>query len=114
MLNPLSKEDLIAEILRNARRDRVRLETVADGLVNGFSLVPKPGEQSEQDFDPEVAAAFAEEISKIGDSLSKINHELVELVKLDRKSQPDDGPKKLGPDQVEDAYDEIQPQEIPN
>lgn len=110
----ISKEELIDEIINNARRDRKRLEAVADGLANGFARVPTSGEDEIDDhFDSEVAAAFAEEISKISDSLSKVNQQLVEIVKSERKnSVPDDAsPKKLTPDQIDGVYDEINPQE---
>lgn len=105
------KEQLIDEIIANARRDRARLEAVADGLVNGFADIPLGGEADDK-FDPEIAAAFAEEISKIGDSLSKINHELVELVKLDSKKDRPGSPVKLDEQAVEEAYDAIQPEEV--
>jgi len=107
-----TKEVLTEEIIKNARRDRKRLEAVADGLVNGFAKIPDEGaDQSE--FDPEVAAAFAEEIAKIGDSLTKVNQQLVELVKIEHKNVP--APldiSKLGKSDVEDVYNEIQPQEV--
>jgi hypothetical protein len=110
---PTTRETLIEEIIFNARRDRKRLEAVADGLVGGFVQVKRPDEDPTEEFDPEVAAAFAEEISKIGDSLSKITHELVELVKLSRRSE--DGPvKRLDAGELEATYDLIQPEEKAN
>lgn len=108
-----TKEILTEEIIANARRDRKRLEAVADGLVNGFAKVPDENEEPVE-FDPEIAAAFAEEIAKIGDSLTKVNQQLVELVKIEHKNAPpaDDKPSKLGAKDVESVYDSIQPQEV--
>jgi hypothetical protein len=108
-----TREELIAEIVANARRDRKRLEAVADGLANGFKK-PIAGDDAESDdFDSDVAAAFAEEIAKVGDSLTRVNQQLVELVKSEKKNvDVDDGkPKKLKPADVEDVYDNIQPEE---
>lgn len=108
-----TKETLTEEIIKNARRDRKRLEAVADGLVNGFAKVPEEGED-QSEFDPEIAAAFAEEIAKIGDSLTKVNQQLVELVKIETKNAPppDNNPVKLGKQDVDDVYESIQPQEV--
>jgi hypothetical protein len=107
-----TKENLTEEIISNARRDRKRLEAVADGLVQGFARVPSPEEQGDpNEFDPEIAAAFAEEIAKIGDSLTRVNQQLVELVKIETKRFVP-APSKLGKEDVEEVYDEIQPQEV--
>lgn len=109
-----TKENLTEEIIANARRDRKRLEAVADGLVNGFAKVPDETSDEEVEFDPEIAAAFAEEIAKIGDSLTKVNQQLVELVKIEHKNAPpiDANPVKLGAKDVNDVYEQIQPQEV--
>jgi hypothetical protein len=110
---PTTKETLTEEIISNARRDRKRLEAVADGLVNGFAKVPDETSGEEVEFDPEIAAAFAEEIAKIGDSLTKVNQQLVELVKIEQKNAPPaENPVKLGAKDVESVYDSIQPQEV--
>lgn len=107
-----TKEALTDEIITNARRDRKRLEAVADGLVNGFAKVPVEGDD-QNEFDPEVAAAFAEEIAKIGDSLTKVNQQLVELVKIEHKNVPPVvDVSKLSTKDVKDVYDQIQPQEV--
>lgn len=110
---PTKKEALIDEIIENARRDRKRLEMVADGLINDFKKITDDSseEEIEQGVPEEFASAYAEEISKISDSLSRVNQQLVEIVKADRKSNPT-APDKLGKDDLEEALDEIQPQEV--
>ena len=100
-----TKESLVDEIIENARKDRKRLESVAKGLTGGlFNL----GSEDDGTVDEETAAAFAEEISKISDSLTKINQGLIELVKMDAKkavAQPD--PTKLSEADKESLYDEV-------
>lgn len=112
----LNRDELIGEIIRNARRDRLRLEAVADGLANGLARLPKPEEPETDKFDPEIAAAFAEEIAKISEALTKSNQQLVELVKIAKKEEPaaeiPAKPGQLTPSEIADAYDEIQPQEV--
>lgn len=105
-----SKENLIEEIIANARRDRRRLEEVADGLMHGFSS--SPIDEESDDVNPEVAAAFAEEIAKISDSLTKTNQQLVELVKIESKKEPAEKQISLDKKQVDEVYEEIQPQEV--
>lgn len=108
----ISKESLTDEIISNARRDRKRLEAVADGLVNGFAKVPSQEDDDPNEFNPDVAAAFAEEIAKIGDSLTRVNQQLVELVKIEGKKVVDQNPVKLGKEDIDDVYNEIKPQEV--
>lgn len=104
----INKEDLLNEIIANSRRDRKRLEAAMDGLLN-LSTKFSQEEEVDQEVNTEVAAAFAEQIAKLGDSLTRVNHELVEIVKADKKSAtPSD---RLNPSDVADVYDEIQPEE---
>lgn len=110
-MSSMTKESLTEEIIANARRDRKRLEAVIDGLANGFARVPTQEDDNPDEFNPDVAAAFAEEISKIGDSLTRINQQLVELVKIDAKKPSDQNPVRLGKEDVDAVYDEINPQE---
>lgn len=113
---PISREKLTDMIVADARRDRKRLETVADGLATGFKSLANGGEdgESEDGLDSDVVTAYAEEIAAISDSLSKITHELVELVKLEKKGERDIPAGKLNPQELEDAFNEIQPEEQPN
>ena len=106
-----SKESLIEEILANARKDRTMLESVAEGLLKNIQETSVSGEEDLK-VDPEVAAAFAEQLTDVSEALTKINHELVELVKMERKQAA--VPNKLDKDELESAYDEIQPQEEPD
>ena len=105
-----SKENLVEEIISNARRDRKRLEACADGLTHGFNSV---GSATEEGLDPEVAAAFAEEIAGISDALTNINKQLVELVKMEKSAPAEPpSPTKLTPDEIADAYEQIKPSEV--
>jgi predicted lipid-binding transport protein (Tim44 family) len=111
-----TREMLTEEIIENARRDRKRLEMVADALTKRYNFGDlkeiEELETVDSQLDPEVAAAFAEEIAKIGDSLTRVNQQLVELVKVETRRTPsDDQPTKLTSRQKEDVFDEIQPQE---
>lgn len=105
-----TREILIEEIISNARRDRKRLEAAADGLANGMKQ-GDPEDPESGSYDPDVAAAFAEELSRLGDSLTRVNQQLVELVKADRKKSAEE-PTKLGKAEVEEVYDEIHPEEV--
>lgn len=107
----MKREELVEEIIRNARKDRQRLEAVADGLLEGSKTFLSADDEGE--INTEVAAAFAEEVSKVSDSLTRINHELVEIVKADRKSAAA-VPDRLDPSTVDEAYEEISPEEQPN
>jgi hypothetical protein len=107
----MTKESLTEEIIANARRDRKRLEAAADGLTHGFSRKTAT-EDEDEPLDPEVAAAFAEEIAGLSEALTNVNKQLVELVKLENRSAPPaEDPTRLSKQQVDDVFDEIQPQE---
>jgi hypothetical protein len=107
-----TEKTLVDEIIENARKDRLRLEAVAGGLMHGFG---KFGDSTEGDpLDPEVSAAFAEEIAQIADSLTKVNQQLVELVKIDAKAlaksdsgKPATKDGKISKKEAEDIYDEL-------
>lgn len=113
---PTKREDLIDEIIANARRDRKRLESVADGLIQKYNDTSDfaATEESQAQADPEVAAAFSEELAKVSDSLTKINQQLVEIVKVEKKSSSAQADGKLSSEDVEDAYNEIQPEDVTN
>ena len=109
-MSEMTKKTLVDEILENARRDRKRLESIADGLTHGFGQLGDSTFQEGEPADPEVSAAFAEEIAKISDSLCKINQQLVELVKIDAKKEemkPKD-PAKMTTAEKEAIYEEMQ------
>lgn len=110
----ISKQSLTEEIIENARNDRKRLEAVAEGLTHGFGQFQDNSSEDGGGLDPEVSAAFAEEIAKVTDSLSKINQQLVELVKIDAKKEadkPTKDPAKMSKDEKEALYEELQTQE---
>lgn len=109
-----TEKTLVDEIIENARNDRRRLEAVADGLTRGFDRTGDIAEDENQALDPEVSAAFAEEIAKVSDSLTRVNQQLVELVKIDaRKSSVDPNNKPvtkgnpITKKDAEDIYDEL-------
>lgn len=107
-----SKDNLIEEIIANTRRDRIRLEACADGLTKGFGRMNAATEDEQEQLDPEVAAAFAEEIARISEALTNSNKQLVELVKLETKAAPElPDPDKLSKSDLESVYNTIKPQE---
>lgn len=116
-MSELNKKTLIEEVIENARRDRKRLEAVADGLTNGFGQLGDNVTGEGEPLDPEVSAAFAEEIAKVSDSLSKIQQQLVEIVKIDAKRElekPQRDPSKLSQLEKEELYEELQGSEDMN
>ena len=78
-------EDLQSEIVKNAREDRQRLVQIADGLK---SLAEKKTDEGSGELDPEVAMMLSDQLSKVSDSLVKINQQLVELVRIDTRKIP--------------------------
>lgn len=102
----MSIEQLREEIVENSRKDRERLEQVADGLLKLVDKERSAEEQVASELPAEAAAAVSEELSKITDSLTKINAGLIELVKIDAKSPAD--PKARLEKQRDTIYDEIQ------
>lgn len=113
-----TEKTLVDEIIENARKDRRRLEAVADGLTHGFDQLGANTGDDEEALDPEVSAAFAEEIAKIADSLTKVNQQLVELVKIDVKAsakaeenKPVVKGGKISKRDAEDILDELADQE---
>jgi hypothetical protein len=107
----MTMESLTEEIVANARRDRARLESCADGLTHGFDRRAAADDEQEQ-LDPEVAAAFAEEIAGVSEALTNVNKTLLEVIKLQLKSVPEvEDPTKLNKLQTAAVYDEINPQE---
>jgi len=110
MSEKIDQKTLVDEIIENARADRKRLEAVANGLTHGFGQLGD-SEGDGEALDPEVSAAFAEEIAKVTDSLSKINQQLVELVKIDVKRTPVDqkptADGSLSKKEKESIYDEL-------
>lgn len=99
-------DQLVEEIVNNARDDRERLILCAEGLRK---FAEKGGAESEGDgegMDPDVALALSEQIAKISDSLTKINQQLVMLVQIDSKKEKGDlaGDGKLSKKDKEEVY----------
>jgi hypothetical protein len=107
----IDTEQLIEEIVNNARDDRERLIACADGLRK---FAEKGGVGSGGDgegMDPEVALALSEQIAKVSDSLTKINQQLVTLVQIDSKKKADGdvaGDGKLSKKDKEEVYAELE------
>lgn len=100
-----TKTDLIDEVIENARRDRARLERVADALLTvSADTEEAPAEGEEKIANAAASAAVSEELSKVTDSLTKINQQLVELVKHQRRNQAAEDEKKLENADKEDVY----------
>ena len=111
MSDQTNKKSLVDEIIENARRDRQRLEAVADGLVHGLGQLGDGLQAEGESIDADTSAAFAEEIAKVSDSLSKIQQQLVEIVKIDAKKEIEKAtvnPGKMSQKEKDDIYDEMQ------
>lgn len=107
--------DLIDEVIQNARRDRARLEKVADALVViSEDTEEAPAEGEEKIANAAASAAVSEDLSRITDSLTKITHELVELVKHQRRMAQDDDEKSLDNKDKDDVYDRLEKERKPN
>lgn len=113
-----TEKTLVDEIIENARKDRKRLEAVADGLTQGFGRFGDSVQEEGEPLDPEVSAAFAEEIAKVADSLTKVNQQLVELVKIDAKAsraaednKPVSKGGKISKGEAEAIFDELSGEE---
>lgn len=103
-------DQLVEEIVENARDDRERLIACAEGLRK---FAEKGGAESEgtgEGMDPEVALALSEQIAKISDSLTKINQQLVSLVQIDSKKKEGDvaGDGRLSKKDKEAVYEELE------
>jgi hypothetical protein len=104
-----TKTDLIEEVIANARRDRSRLEKVADALLTVSSDTPEaPAEGEEAIAQAAASAAVSEELSKVTDSLTKINQQLVEIVKHQRRTADVDEAKTLDKNEKEDIYAQME------
>lgn len=78
-------EELQKEIIDNARADRARLVDVADGLVKMMGKAKQGNDDQDTRIDPEVAMALSDQLSSVTDSLTKVNQQLVELVRIDTR-----------------------------
>jgi alkanesulfonate monooxygenase SsuD/methylene tetrahydromethanopterin reductase-like flavin-dependent oxidoreductase (luciferase family) len=100
------KKELIDEAIENARRDRARLEKVANALLTvSEDTEEAPAEGEEKIANAAASAAVSEELSKVTDSLTKINQSLIELVKHQRRQQIDD---KLDNNDKDDVYSRLE------
>jgi hypothetical protein len=98
----------VEEVITNARRDRIRLEKVADALltVSADDQVRSEGEQMIAQ--AAASAAVSEELSKVTDSLTKINQQLVELIKHQRRMSDSDESKKLADGEKDEVYNRLE------
>lgn len=91
---PQDLNDLFAEIVRNARSDRGRLEKICDSITSA----------AEGTTDDSLAGlGLAENMAQVTDSLTRNNAQLVEVAKILSKAQ---APSKEAFD--ERMYDEIE------
>ena len=74
---PHDLDDLVKEIVKNARADRKRLETVCDSVISA-------AQESE---DPMAVLGLSEQMAMITDSLTKNNSQLVEIAKIRAKER---------------------------
>lgn len=99
------KKELFEEVIENARRDRARLEKVADALLTvSADTEEAPAEGEEKIANAAASAAVSEELSKVTDSLTRINQGLIELVKHQRKTMQQEEDKKMDAKDKEDVY----------
>lgn len=109
------KKELIEEIIENARRDRLRLEKVADALIKvSEDTEEAPAEGEENIANAAASAAVSEELSKVTDSLTKINQSLVEVFKHQRKSAQNEDDKKMTSSDKDDVYDRLEKERKPS
>jgi hypothetical protein len=73
-----------------------------------------PAEGEEKIANAAASAAVSEDLSRITDSLTKITHELVELVKHQRRMAQDDDEKSLDNKDKDDVYDRLEKERKPN
>jgi hypothetical protein len=103
----LLKKTLVEEILENARKDRIRIENLLEKMLKVSSV---PGVE-----DDLAQVAVAEQVADLTDSLTKMNQQLVELVKVQSKNKEEE-PKEgtLSKKEREAAFDEIEdpPQDV--
>jgi hypothetical protein len=84
-------DDLVTEILTNARSDRHTIERVRDSLMNVLSS------------EDQANLGFAtENVARLSEALTKINAQLVELVKVGTK-----GVKETKEKHADSIFDEI-------
>jgi len=103
------KKELFEEVIENARRDRARLEKVADALLTvSADTEEAPAEGEEKIANAAASAAVSEELSKVTDSLTKINQGLIELVKHQRRTQQQQDDEKMNSDDKEDVYKRLE------
>lgn len=96
-------DDLFAEVLENARKDRAKLEKVRDNLTN-----MDPDQVAIVEESPLAMLGVAENVVKIHDVLVKVNGQLVELAKIAAKME---GPAEGQVPDSDDIYDELEQKE---
>lgn len=93
-------EELIQEVIKNARKDRAALEKLRDNLTN-----ITPDQEDVMDETPLAQLGVAENVARIHDVLVKVNGQLVELAKISIKQENPES--DLSVDR-EDIFDEIE------
>jgi vacuolar-type H+-ATPase subunit I/STV1 len=102
-------EELQQEIVENARSDRKRLVQIADGLKKFADRGQVQAEGDGEGMDPEVALALSEQVAKVSDSLTKINQQLVELVRINARRIPSaEEIAKFNAKEKDSVYDEME------
>ena len=96
-------EDLMKEVIENARRDRQKLEKVRDNLID-----LKPDQDEIVALEPLANLGVAENVARISDVLVKVNSQLVELAKISVKI---DSPQLDMSEDREDLFDKIEEHE---
>lgn len=90
-------DDLMDEVLKNARSDRQRLEGYVDQM--GKSSIN----------DPELAAALADSMVAVSEALTKNNAQFVEVLKVRQKrDEAGDNTEDFGSDETENMFEEIE------
>ena len=93
-------QELVAEVISNARRDREKLEKLRDNL-----MTVDPQQQAIIDETPLAQLGVAENVARIHDVLVKVNGQLVELAKISAKLE---NPAADVRQDADDIYDTIE------
>lgn len=93
-----SFDDLAEEVLKNARKDRERLEGYVDQMGNSAIS------------DPDLAAALADSMVAVSEALTKNNAQFVEVLKVKQRRDESklDGGDEFGSNETEDMFEEIE------
>ena len=92
-------KDLIEEAITNVRQDRARIDTILMPLIYEFS-------QSKEKKADHATLGFV--AAKYLETLQRSNEQLVKLIPLLKKTEPEDFGGELGDDDHEAILDQIQ------